>query len=269
MTAAATKKRGLTSNTLKLIAIVLMLLDHFAVVFTDVLYATDSGITVHDLLRSAARIAFPLFAFFIAVGATYTKNIYKYMLRLFAFAIISEIPFDLALNGKWLEFGYQNVFFTLFLGLLSVFLYQKLREYHLEFLAVLLLIPIAYAAEEWLQTDYGATGVVCIFLFYIFMQAPTPVRQIGFALTCAVITFMLYIHPYTEPFYYDYGGQRTLFHLDLYAIYNKNEFFAIAAAPFMILYNGEKGFHMNRWFFYAFYPGHLLLLWLAHVIFVH
>lgn len=262
-----TRKFGLTSNTLKVIAIILMLLDHFCVVFADQLYATERGISTYDFLRTAARIAFPLFAFFIAVGASYTKNIYKYMFRLAVFAFVSEIPFDLAVNGKWLEFGYQNVFFTLLLGLVSVFLYQKFKEWNAEIVAFILLFPIAWLAEDVLQTDYGATGVVCIFLFYMFLQARTPIRQIGIVLACVTVAFMLYVKPYREPIYYESGREGAFYHLDLFARYNDAELFAIGAAPLALLHNGEKGWKLNRWFFYCFYPGHLLLLWAVHALF--
>ncbi len=268
-----TKKGGITSTAAKLIAIALMLIDHTAVVFEAQLTASDAGAAVYEIMRTSARIAFPLFAFFIAVGAVYTSNILKYMLRLLLFAFISEVPFDLAFNGAVFETGYQNVFFTLFLGLLSIFLYKKLRELHLEPVAFLLLFGIAYAAEELLKTDYGAMGVICIFLFYVFLQTKAPYKQMGLVLTCLLVSLMLAFNPYTVPLTYRITPDLTFslprLHMDVSLTFNYAEFFAVAAAPFILLFNGSKGRKINRWFFYVFYPAHLALLAGVHWALFH
>ena len=268
-TVIETKQRGFSSAALKLIAIVLMFVDHFAVVFRPAIEgAFDGGDTLYTLMRTAARIAFPIFAYCIAAGAVYTSNIYKYMLRLAAFAVISEVPFDRAFNGAWLEFTYQNVFFTLLLGLLSIALYAQLRKRNLEVFAFVLLAGLAYAAEELLKTDYGAMGVICIFLFYVFLQTKAPVKQIGLALTCLLVSFMLSFRPYVNPVsYYVLPGTVMTFHdlhMDASVLFNSAELFAVAAAPFILLHSGQKGRKINKWFFYAFYPGHLLLLAVAY-----
>ena len=245
-----TGKGGIPSNALKLIAIALMLIDHTCVVFAAPLAGviTDSGV---GGLRTLARVAFPLFAFFIAVGASYTKNIKKYLLRLLAFALVSEVPFDLAFFGTWLEFSYQNVFFTLLLGLLCIYVYQTLRP-KLTVLAVLFVLVAAFSAEYLLCCDYGFTGVACIFLFYLFLHMDAPFRHIGIVFACFTVALV--------PGAVNIGDLAVPF----FAV-NKYELFAVAAAPLMLLYNGEKGFYMNRWFFYAFYPAHLLLLGLIHL----
>ena len=263
-----TKKGGITSTAAKLIAIALMLIDHTAVVFEAQLTASDAGSIVYELMRTAARIAFPLFAFFIAVGAVYTKNILKYLLRLLLFAFISEVPFDLAFNGAVFETGYQNVFFTLFLGLLSIFIYQKLRELHLEPIAFLLLLAIAFVAENLLKTDYGAMGVICIFLFYVFLQTKAPYKQIGLVVTCFLISLILAFEPSAVPLTYRLSSGNTFslhrLHMDVSLTFNYAELFAAAAAPIILCFNGRKSNKINRWFFYVFYPAHLLLLWLIH-----
>ena len=106
---------GLSSFALKCIALITMIIDHVGAI----LYPEAR------VLRIIGRIAFPIYAFLVAEGFYHTKNVKKYMLRLLLFALVSEIPFDLALTGQILEFGHQNVFFTLFAGLLLMELYSR------------------------------------------------------------------------------------------------------------------------------------------------
>lgn len=264
---------GVTSSTLKIIAIVTMFLDHFAVVFGDELYEALPFLNANgfEVLRVIGRLAFPIFAFMIAVGATYTSNIYKYMGRLLAFAIISEIPFDLGLYATPLnevlhETEHQNVFFTLFLGLMSIFVYEKLKDFNLEFLAFLFLLFAAFAAENLLKTDYGAMGVLCIFLFYVFVNAPFGVRQVGIVLTAVLISVMLTFSPYIETAWTYSGREVHLYNLDISARVNTVELYAAFSSLLLLFHKGVKGRKMNRWFFYIFYPAHILLLWAVHTV---
>ena len=244
-----TKKGGLTSNTLKLLALFLMLVDHTAVVFqAEIMTSIPNGDILHFWMRTLALVAFPLFAFYIAVGAKYTKNILKYMGRLALFALISEIPFDLAFNGSWLEFTYQNVFFTLLSGLFCIFCFQKLKDVLYGAPAVLITLAVMWLAECVLKTDYGAMGVLAIVLFYAANKAPDTVRYFAVPVICLLLT----VYPRTEGL------------LPVGVAFNGAELFAVAATPLILLHNGEKGRHINRWFFYCFYPGHLFLLALAH-----
>lgn len=97
---AMTEKRaGLSAMTLKYIAMATMLVDHMGyVLFPWILW-----------LRCVGRIAFPIFAFQIAEGCIRTHDRRRYALRLLLFAVLTEVPFDLAFNGQVLYLGYQNV----------------------------------------------------------------------------------------------------------------------------------------------------------------
>lgn len=260
---------GFSSSALKIIAIVTMFIDHFAVVFEAPLaehfpfLIMPNGLNV---LHAVGRLAFPLFAFMIAEGAKRTHNIYLYLVRLLAFAFIAEVPFDLALYGTpfsevLTERDHQNVFFTLFLGLLSIVCLQLLEKVKLTPLSFVPLAVFAFAAEEILKTDYGAMGVICIFLFYLFLQAPQAAKNIGILLTCLLISIMLSVEPSVQTVQYVSGriGHRYL--LNLTALFNSYEIYALLSAPLIVLYNGEKGRKINKFIFYAFYPVHLLALW--------
>ena len=162
----------LSANALKLIAVVTMATDHISVIFNG---------TETTILRDIGRISFPIFAFLIAEGAMHTKNKAKYALRLLAFAFISEIPFDIVFNGTWLEFRKQNVFFTLFFGLIAIYILDFLRKKHLGALGVVTTLGCGVIVSL-LSGNYGFMGVIVIALMYMFSSVKTDVRYLGFAL---------------------------------------------------------------------------------------
>ena len=226
---------GISSSALKIFAILLMCIDHFSVAFFG------QGVT---LLRLIGRIGFPLFAFMVAEGARRTKSREKYMLRLFLFALISEVPFDYFVSSSYFDMAYQNVFFTLFFGLFTVWCYELLREKGLGFLSVLPL-AVACVGAAFLNTDYSATGVLCIFLFYVSAQKDFFVRLPVYALAIATLSINI--------------TSSGIGFVDV-------ELLALISLIPIFLYNGEKGFKMNKYFFYAFYPAHMLILKLMAIL---
>ena len=248
--------RGFTGNGLKLFAMAVMLIDHLAYAW----HIDDVSLPVYSAMRLIGRFAFPIFAYMIAVGARHTHDIRKYLLRLFAFALVSELPFDLAFGfigpGQWVESSHQNVFFTLFLGLLSLaalrwFQSRLGRWYMVPAVAVQLLCMLA---AEFLHTDYAAAGVLSIFLFYVFADKKAAVRLPGFALAilAAAVDFSAILYVLQT-------GNRAV-------AVNTTELFALMALPLILLHNGQRGTKMNKWVFYAFYPGHLLVLYLLWLV---
>ncbi|SFR93946.1 TraX family protein [Anaeromicropila populeti] len=110
----------MSGSTLKLIAIFAMIIDHVAAVLVwSVAYSTNNTqmMEISHYMRMFGRIAFPIFCFLLVEGFVHTKNRRRYAIRLALFAVISEIPFDLAFSMTPFDFNAQNVFFTLFLGL--------------------------------------------------------------------------------------------------------------------------------------------------------
>ena len=228
-------KRGLYGSELKWIALLSMLVDHFGVVFyTGSVVARRPlfSLSVYYALRCVGRPAFPLYAFLLAEGLRYTRSVKNYLLRLFCFGLISEIPFDLAFCSGCFDWSYQNVFFTLFLGLLAVALWQRITGGEPErcgaarVLAGLLCLAAAAFAADKLHTDYGAWGVLVIVSLCLFRELPW-MRDL---LTGC---FLL--------------GASALE--------------AAAFPDFLLfrLYNGRRG-RQRKYLFYVFYPAHLLLL---------
>ena len=134
------ERKGISGSTLKIIAIITMLIDHIgagvlgrllvvrgmneAADLNAWIDANSTLVITYQMMRFVGRLAFPIFCFLLIEGFEHTHDVKKYALRLLSFCLVSEIPFDLLFNGKILEFGYQNVFFTLFIGLMVMWGFQ-------------------------------------------------------------------------------------------------------------------------------------------------
>jgi len=143
----------MTAFTLKIIASASMLIDHTGVIFDTPEY-----------FRIIGRVAFPIYAYMIAQGCVYTKDINKYLLRLATFSLISQIPFSVA--HFYGHPQYVNIFFTLFLGVACVVIYEKVKVKTNRWVAVLPALPLLWVAE-FCDVDYGMVGVGLIFALYL------------------------------------------------------------------------------------------------------
>ena len=225
----------LTGSALKWIALVTMLTDHIGAVFLEngVISAYNQQLSsawdfeataflyqADRILRSVGRISFPIFCFLLVEGFVHTSNRKKYALRLFLFACVSELPFDLCFNGGLLEFSYQNVMFTLLIGFLTLWLMDIVRQKN----PVLLLFAAGggILLGKLFAADYNWKGIVLILILYLFYSYPLEKTIAG----CLSLLW--------EP---------------------------VACFAFLPinLYNQQKGRSM-KYFFYLFYPAHLLLL---------
>ena len=169
---------SLTGSSLKKIAMITMLIDHIgACVFERGLLLVDetrNDAALFEMLRNTdrilrliGRVSFPIFCFLLVEGFLHTHDRKKYALRLFLFALVSEIPFDLAIMGRLFDPVHQNVFFTLLIGLLAMMLCDYFRMQAQPVAQVLVLI-LAMVLAWALHTDYGYRGVLLIELLYIF-----------------------------------------------------------------------------------------------------
>ena len=214
-----------SGSTLKIIAIVSMVIDHCAY------FLMDNGTLLYDAMRCVGRIAFPVFAFLIAEGFAYTHNMKRYFTQLLGFAIVSEVPWYL-LNGAD---GTHNVMFALALGVIALAILEKLKENSI--LCGIAILSIA-CFVTWSGTDYEWRGILMIVVFNLLRNQntnlPIPYGRI-MQILCA---FPLMIH---------YGSIG-----------------ALLACAVLFLYDGTRGFikgNAAKYGFYAFYPVHLLLIW--------
>lgn len=228
------RTHGVSGSTLKLIAVVTMLIDHIAAAVLARLLITGQGTPalyqIYFGMRDIGRIAFPIYCFLLVEGFDHTRDRKKYALRLLLFALVSEVPFDLAFSGTPLEFGYQNVFFTLLIGLLTIMAFDAVfekNEWHTAVRAVLMaVIALGGMGLAYLMhTDYDAKGVMVILVLYL-------TRKIrGLQILAGCLAFCWWELP------------------------------AIVAFIPIAFYNGKRGLNI-KYLFYAFYPVHLLILYL-------
>ena len=169
------KCRFLSGSALKTIAILSMLIDHTAHVLYPVLDVLrisfnlcGKDMTVYWIMRKIGRLAFPIFCFLIAEGYRNTSHKWRYALRLLIFAIISEVPFNLMCGGDYLYPDGQNVFFTLFLGLLMIHIFATVSSELWKYLAMAAVGVIA----SLLKADYGLYGTLLVFMFYVLRNYP-------------------------------------------------------------------------------------------------
>ena len=218
----------MSSFVLKWIALISMLIDHIGFCFfPDVL-----------LLRAVGRISFPLFAFLLSKGYQYTSNLKKYFFRLLFFAVLSEIPFNLFLSGKIMDFSRQNVLFSLCFGAAAIYAYERISAYSKRAEWGLLAVTLIAATAQLFQTDYGAFGVILIFI--LFVCKDQKMLPFLYLLNILFFAFMAYL----------YSGTREAL----------LSFCALLAYPLFLAYNETSGPKFLKWFFYLFYPLHLLIL---------
>ncbi len=240
--------RMLSGNALKMIAALAMLIDHIGVILLPQL----------PVLRIIGRLAFPIFAFMIAQGCRYTKNKARYFLTMFGVGAVCQAV--LFFYNQSLE---MNVLITFSLSVLLIYSFQWAKE---EIFAAQARIPVILCKVLlfgallcgvgilglYADLDYGATGAM-LPLFAALLHPPRSASHTHLhrcddprlhALVMAVGLLLLAL---------DDGGI---------------QFFSFFALPLLLLYSGKRGKWRMKYFFYVFYPAHLLLLqMIAWVIF--
>ncbi len=257
----------MSALALKIIALISMLIDH---IITAQLFGQNTlmqwGLNmqtsywVFDAIRLLGRIAFPIFAFMVAEGARHTRNIKRYILRLFLFALISEIPFD-ALHWpvafselpRFISFFRNtNVLYTFALAVSGIALYNlcrsrsKGRALQIASLAVPALLSVV------LSTDYTIFGVALVYAAYL----PDGNKRVRFAAMAGVLAAL----------YLGYASD-WFTSLTMYSVYE----FGMACVSLILLwfYNGRRGGRggaFGKWLFYIAYPAHLALLALWRIL---
>jgi len=187
------------------------------------------------------RVSFPLFAWLIALGYTRTRNVDRYIFRLFILALISQIPYDLAFDDHQL-----NIFITLFIGLLGIDLWQRIGATTLSISPYIknvfrfsVIAAFATIANQ-LHAAYGGWGVLLIVSMYVLRNH---FRALCFWIIISTLFESISFGRENGTPYMEYG-------IGIYSI---------TCIFFIYLYSGAPGKKLSKlWYF--FYPAHLLLL---------
>ncbi len=279
-----TKTFGLSSLALKIIACLLMTLDHIALLFIP---GEKDTYTLYYILRAIGKISFPIFAFLAVEGAYKSKNIMKYLLRLGVFALVMDgfgysfgsiyhiNPIDNPLIG--------NAFSDLFLGVLTIYLLRKKNWYSLLAvipisIAVLSDISVSSTYGTLFKTDWGTFSIV-LFLFYFLAKElsslfikkkniddPTMDYDVYRLKTDKMFEIVALIT--VELAFY------LLWRINYTLAIIPNEFvpigtYSVLASLFLLFYNGKKGYESKviQYSFYAYYPLHIIILGIFSLFF--
>ncbi|HCS15340.1 MAG TPA: hypothetical protein DIV56_06410 [Lachnospiraceae bacterium] len=223
-------KEQFSRDQLKWIAMVTMVLDHVGCIFVPV----KTMPVCYYLLRGIGRVSFPLICFLLVQGFFYTHSRRKYLFRLWCFALVSEIPYDLAFFGRVWNPWNQNVFVTLAIGLMMLLGLFRTKEYVGKGWRIPIscgIVGAAMVAAVLCRSDYSFWGVLMILAFYV--------GQYDWRLLIYSILLLCVGQGWLEAF-----GAVALFFVRYYAA------------------DRDAGrTRLPRSFFYWFYPVHLLILY--------
>lgn len=226
------EKKGLSSDFLKIIAFVTMIIDHTGLILKGVL--PDY---LYVACRVVGRLSFPIFAYCVVEGFVHTSNYKKYIIRMWVLAFISELPFNLMTSGKWLYDGGANVLFTFAVALLVLGVFKWAEDKGMKGrISAYAAMSVAIVGTYFLHTDYSWVGIIFIVVMYCLRNMPE------YKYVCGSVIMWL-------------NG----------SLYN-------LAAPlaFVPIYfcNGRKG-RLTKWITYSIYPLHMLVLGLIREVVIY
>lgn len=239
-------KAGMFSAfTLKLFACAFMLCDHIGVIFFPDLV----------IFRIIGRLAFPLFAYFIAEGCRYTKNKLRRFLSVFILGVLCEI-FYVLFSGAY----YGNILLTFSVSILLVYLLNTVKSAfskkswyaYIMLFAFVSALCVVYAYCEFVGLDYGFFGVLAPVFCVLFDDMGSFTEKLYRKLSRKTVSvFMLML---------------VLVMLSFSKSSPDYQLWSLLSIPLLLLYNGERGKYSMKYFFYVFYPVHLVLLQGIHFL---
>ncbi len=231
------KLRCLSGATLKLLACVFMLIDHAGMLLFP--HA--------EWMRCVGRLAFPIFAFFIAEGCRYTKNRLKHLLLILLLGIGCEAVYILA-DGRY----YGNILLTFSLSVSLIYLWQACHERLINGNRTALLWGVLFLAAtaataffvETFGVDYGFAGVMtAVLVSFAHDRSDHAPWRWWYSLSARLILLTA-----------------ALLWLTSVNFMPARQVWCLVAVPLLMLYNGKAGNRRFKYGFYVFYPLHLAVL---------
>ncbi|HAE42559.1 MAG TPA: conjugal transfer protein TraX [Clostridiales bacterium] len=204
------------SDYLKIIAMVTMAVDHIA------FYFLPYNATSYIIMRIIGRLAYPIFAYYIAMGYKNTSDLNRYILRMAIFALITQIPFYFFVHKVF----YLNVMFTFTLALIMLKLFDK--KNYLWFALIFL--------ADFLNMDYGAYGLIIVLIFHVFSEEKGKMYVYLLILTFAYSSLNVL--------------QSGAFNIRMYT-----QVLCVMALP--LIYADFPDIRINKYISYLFYPVHI------------
>ncbi len=234
------KYKILSANTIKILAVICMIIDHIGYMILPQI----------KLLNIIGRLAFPLFAYFIAEGCKYTKNKLKHFMLILSLGVLFQSVYFIYFGVV----GLLNIFLTFSVSIFLIYVleevkisfYESKKLFALNAFIFLACILVVFVVCKRVQIDYGFFGVM-LPVWISFTYSPNTryakkykkidndnLRLIVFALGIILLAFFNRINSYL--------------------------IFGILAVPVMLLYNGKKGKYNLKYFFYVIYPLHMVVI---------
>jgi len=237
--------RNLTSNAIKIIAIIAMTIDHTATIFFP-RYSLDIPVLSMHII---GRLTAPIMMFFIVEGYYHTKNLKKYLFRLFIFAIISHFAYAIAFGKSFIPFretvfDQTSVIWTLGLGLLALTVYktEKLKKWQkhiINFICIWAAFP----------ADWSSPGALAI--LFMGRNRGHFKKQMLALIGCISLYSIGYFIFVNE-------------------VYGLMQMLVVLAIPILYQYNGQRGdWKGMKWFFYVYYVVHLTILGIIRIFLLH
>ena len=238
--------KGLNRNHLKYLAIFAMLLDHIAWVLSQHYFDQSWDFPLTVVFRTFGRLTAPIMSWFLVQGYLHTSSKKRYAIRLCAFALISQIPFSLVRsNTPW---GNElNVIFTLLISFLILCIIDSALQTVPKVLLTILLFALSVVC------DWAVFMPFMVLIFYLLKD-----KKRALIIFYSILSLLVVISDITILCIKGYHWYWELWQLGMFLF-----------IPLFLLYNGEPGSRapFHKWFFYAFYPLHLLVLWGIFILF--
>ena len=235
--------RVLNRDIIKYIAMLTMLLNHIAHMFLT------PGTVLYEVFEDVGHFTAPVMCFFLVEGYSYTRSKVKYGRRLLVFAVISQIPYELAFR-----YGNLNMLYTLLCCFLILVAMENIHDLRLR-AAVCMALVLASSVGDW-------SFLPAIYTMLLY-NSKGNVKKTAISYG---IAYALFVPFQIQNYVYDVPGDRTLYAIG-HGLLSGVGILA-AAAMVLVFYNGrraEHGRNFSKWFFYIFYPAHLVVLYLIKV----
>ncbi len=243
------ESRGLSANALKIVAAISMTVDHVGVLLFPKIY----------VLRIIGRLAMPIFSWFIAEGMIRTRSPLRYFLRVFTLAVVCQIPYILVER----EF-YLGILFTFscsigIMAIVRILLYSPEKETTREArslyaFALAAAVAFAYFLCKYVKIDYGFLGILLPVSAYLFREKGARMASFTVCLIALCAVSVLGKNP------------SSFAEIPRLVMTREPEPFGLLAVPLIALYSGYRGKLKLKYFFYIFYPAHMLIIYAVSLI---